>query len=844
MRPGVADSRRDTQTGREGRPRYPARSASSPEVGPSSSPSGPRWRHVAAGAGLGVLGCLVVLILELIGPPVGAQQIAATSESPAGRVRRRLEVDAAGFVSRERLLATLGELTAIGSTSLWRNSASRGEAEALDFVTARLGGLAFLAERGLELERQHFRTYLATQVHQARLVLRVNGEEVEVPAHALQGDRENLGRALRFDSDGTLNDDHPDPVVVEGPTTLLRTASEVTSLPAGSLRGRLALLNYALIDRSVLDRAEADWRIAQVLDAEPAGLVLVTSFSNRRGTSHGTFVGDLSVLVLLPDAPTIPTLYARLEDMGAAGVSDWDDLAAVGQARLTWDADILSPGASSSLIARIPGADPTRAVILGAHIDSPNSPGALDNGSGSVVLLEAARAFDSARSVPPVDLVLCWFGSHERGLYGSSNFLASHPELLDRTVAMLETDCLSRPLDGIEGHLYAETWPYGRFGDPSLTWPNAVAEAAGRRGFEVRPTAVYAVVSDNSGFSAYDVPNANFIFMNPIQMTEVHYDGHLHDPYDTVELAREEGATLESMARVALAAAFDAGRGTASLRVTPQPDGRAVFVASHTEAPHMTPAALTDSSMALAWEGLDVDTVPFGSPVGAADLLDAAMVVALPVHDYPSEGGDVSLYDEGWSAEEVAALETYARDGGLLVIVNTQRRLRFANQALEANEDWPDANALAGRFGITFVAGTVVGSSAARSASHPLMEGVSTLRVVSGNTVRFTMSGGQVLARVGSEPVVAVQSVGARGGQVLVLGDLGLLGSDGGSPANLTFWRNLARYARSREAAASPEAVDPGAPAEGRGAAPFVLAPSVGSGAWRPGEPDGTRWQP
>jgi hypothetical protein len=34
-----------------------------------------------------------------------------------------------------------------------------------------------------------------------------------------------------------------------------------------------------------------------------------------------------------------------------------------------------------NLVARIPGLDRSRAAILGAHIDSPNSPGALDDGS-------------------------------------------------------------------------------------------------------------------------------------------------------------------------------------------------------------------------------------------------------------------------------------------------------------------------------------------------------------------------------------------------------------------------------------------------------------------------------
>jgi hypothetical protein len=33
---------------------------------------------------------------------------------------------------------------------------------------------------------------------------------------------------------------------------------------------------------------------------------------------------------------------------------------------------------------------------------------------------------------------------------------------------------------------------------------------------------------------------------------------------------------------------------------------------------------------------------------------------------------------------------------------------------------------------------------------------------------------------------------------VVVLADLGILGSDGGEPQNLQFWRNLAQYARNR----------------------------------------------
>jgi acetylornithine deacetylase/succinyl-diaminopimelate desuccinylase-like protein len=70
----------------------------------------------------------------------------------------------------------------------------------------------------------------------------------------------------------------------------------------------------------------------------------------------------------------IPILNARLEDLAPAGISSWEGLAQIETARLPWDTDVFSPGTSGNLVARMPGVDPTPAVILGAHIDGANSP--------------------------------------------------------------------------------------------------------------------------------------------------------------------------------------------------------------------------------------------------------------------------------------------------------------------------------------------------------------------------------------------------------------------------------------------------------------------------------------
>jgi len=699
-------------------------------------------------------------------------------------------------ITAERLLATLGDLTAINPTDGWRHSTSTGEAEAISYVKRRLSRLGFLRALGLEVEEQPFRTYLGIEFHQTRVHLTLDGVDTEVPADAPAGHRESIDLAIRFDSDGVLNDSDHNPVVVVGPPLLVRSAAEILALSSEDVEGRVVFLDYTVIDRVINDRNDAVEIAWELAARQPAGIVMVTSYSNSRGLSHGSFAGDLPAFTWVEVDPLPPVLLVRLEDLGIAGVDDWGDLEDIESVRLTWDVDIYSPGDSSMLMARIPGADSTRAMILGAHIDSPNTPGAFDNGSGSTALIEVARALDRARIVPPVDLHLVWFGSHERGVYGSAQFVARHSELIDRSLAMLQMDCLGRPVDEIENFITLEAWPYGRFGDDRLIWPDFLEEAASDRGIPTEPVPYYGLVSDNSNFSAFDLPNANLIYMNPYDILEIHYDNHLHDPYDTVNLAAEVGDVFEDMAEVMLTAALRTAEDAPRLRVTPEPDRRALLVGSHTEAAHMSGASFTEFGMALAWEGIDVDAIPFGQLLTASDLEETDLVVALPVHDYPSEEGDVSLYDEAWTQAEIDAIEDWVRSGGLLVLTNSAHRLKYVNYVYEGNEDWSDVNAIGERFGVRFSTGGLAGSTATATGNHALVSGVSTLQLAEDNGVRFSAGGTEVLARVAALPAVSLLAVGS--GEVLVLSDVGILGSRGGEPMNLQFWRNLAEYARAR----------------------------------------------
>jgi hypothetical protein len=704
-------------------------------------------------------------------------------------------------VSSEHLLSTLREYTAIGAHQGWRCCGSRGEAEAIEFLLDRLARFDHLVGLGMETERQSFRTIAGMDMWQSRLELMVDGELREVPANAPTGHPYRIHVARLFDSDGDLTDSEPDPVVVEGPVVALRSIGDLESLGPGGLSGSVALLDHALVDSQLMDSMEVYNRFVTVVESGAAALVLVTTGSNRIGDSFGTFVGESSLLSWAQSDPPVPTLFARLEDMLSARIEDWEDLAAVGSARMTWDTDIRSPGQSGNVVARIPGSDSSAAVILSAHLDSPNSPGALDNGSGTVALLEVARVLDVARIRPEADVYLVWFGCHERGMHGSPHFAATHQEVLDRTLAMIELDALARPLDGIGEAINLESWSYARFGDERIPFPDYLSDRVAELHIDALTWDMPGLLSDVSGFVGYDVPNAlldNLDFDEMEDFPSLHYAAHWHDPYDSVDLAYDVRDVFENLTRIMLAAVLETASDAPDLRVTPTPDRRAVFVGSHTEALHMSPTTLIELGMTLAWSGFDVDLVPYGQAMTSEDLEDADLVVALPVVDYPHELTDLTVYDEAWTPGELDLLESYVDGGGFLIITNSAHRMSFSNSTMEFNEDWSDVNQLATRFGVTFREGTIPGALAEVVGSEPLTAGVETLWLASDNGVPFDVDDGDatVLATVEDDLVMVLLEVGDSGGQVLVLSDLGILGDGRGEGDNPTFWLNLAQRVR------------------------------------------------
>lgn len=93
-------------------------------------------------------------------------------------------------------------------------------------------------------------------------------------------------------------------------------------------------------------------------------------------------------------------------------------------------------------IAEIPGTEkPDEYVILSAHYDSWDSgTGATDNGTGSIIMMEAARILNKLYPNPKRTILVGLWGSEEQGLNGSKAFVEDNPDIVDGLQALINQD--------------------------------------------------------------------------------------------------------------------------------------------------------------------------------------------------------------------------------------------------------------------------------------------------------------------------------------------------------------------------------------------------------------------
>jgi carboxypeptidase Q len=186
--------------------------------------------------------------------------------------------------------------------------------------------------------------------------------------------------------------------------------------------------------------------MARVAEAGAAGIVM------------GWWSGGWGVNKIF-EAPTreVPSFSLSCEDYGLLY-----RLAEEGSApriRVEMTAELTGEVPHDNVIAEIRGSDlPDEYVVLSAHLDSWHAAsGATDNGTGTLMVLEAMRLLRAAGVTPRRTIIAGHWVAEEVGLIGSRAFTEDHPEVLEGLQATFNQDNGTWRIEKIEGQgfLYA-----------------------------------------------------------------------------------------------------------------------------------------------------------------------------------------------------------------------------------------------------------------------------------------------------------------------------------------------------------------------------------------------------
>jgi len=113
-------------------------------------------------------------------------------------------------------------------------------------------------------------------------------------------------------------------------------------------------------------------------------------------------------------------------------------------------------------VAEIRGTEkPDEYVILSAHFDSwDGGTGATDNGTGTLVMMEAMRIIKKIYPNPKRTILAGHWGSEEQGLNGSRAFVEDHPEIVKNIQAVFNQDNGTGRVVNISGQGFLHAYDY------------------------------------------------------------------------------------------------------------------------------------------------------------------------------------------------------------------------------------------------------------------------------------------------------------------------------------------------------------------------------------------------
>ena len=210
------------------------------------------------------------------------------------------------------------------------------------------------------------------------------------------------------------------------------------------------------------EKAEANWRsrtdkmgydrrsLPKALEKAGAAGILMSNWS--RGFGVNKIFGAYT--------EKIPTLDLELEDYGMLyRMVEYGDKPTI---HVLAESEDLGEVPAFNTIATIPGSEkPNEYIILSAHFDSwDGGTGATDNGTGTLVMMEAMRILKSVYPNPKRTIIAGHWGSEEQGLNGSRSYVEDHPEIVENLQALFNQDNGTGRVVNISGQGFLHAYDY------------------------------------------------------------------------------------------------------------------------------------------------------------------------------------------------------------------------------------------------------------------------------------------------------------------------------------------------------------------------------------------------
>jgi Zn-dependent M28 family amino/carboxypeptidase len=248
---------------------------------------------------------------------------------------------------------------------------------------------------------------------------------------------------------------------IEAPVVEVASLGDLEHFDAAKVKGKIVFFNTTTdrtrdgsgYGRTVPVRAQGPSRAAK-LGAVAVVVRSIGTDSNRLPHTGGLRY-DASVTKIPAAALSGPDA-----DLLAAEIAGGKPV----RFRLRLGARTLAPAESANVIGEIPGREkPEEIVLLGAHLDSWDlGTGAIDDGAGCAIVVEAARRIGELKPRPRRTLRVVLFANEELGLSGAEAYAKAHAEELPRHVLALESDLGSGRVWLVESRVAVESMGWVR----------------------------------------------------------------------------------------------------------------------------------------------------------------------------------------------------------------------------------------------------------------------------------------------------------------------------------------------------------------------------------------------